>query len=286
VPIYRTKREPAANDRAREAKIETKRVGKRANQACVRGEGFQMPETETHNGDGKTPQKSEGYSTPEFLINLLTLIVLTVTLVFVAKYAHEARRQTRFLNGSVKEQIEAVKQQAMTNRPVIIADGISAQGKNEKGTPDKVAVVTINFGKTTAEIVTTIGHIFVVNNGDSAPFDPECNEKGAWPKGQKVTALVPFVPPQPITVTVPPKKRGDKPATAIIYPQAIGTVAWIWDLAQGQDLTDLSGKTVFITGCIYYKGLDHKRYFSDVCVSWGGGDYFPTCTDLARNFIH
>jgi hypothetical protein len=234
----------------------------------------------------QAPKKGEGYTTPEFLINLLTLIVLAVTLVFVAKYAHEARRQTRFLNGSVKEQIEAVNQQAMTNRPVIISSGISIQGKNEKGTPVKIAVVTTNFGKTTAEIMTTVGHIFVVNTGEPAPFDPDCNEKGGWPKGQKVTPLVPFVPPQPITITIPPKKRGDKPTTEIVYPQPIGTVSWLWDAAQGQDLGDLSGKTVFVTGCIYYKGLDHKRYFSDLCVSWGGGDYFPICPDVTRDFIH
>jgi len=67
----------------------------------------------------------------------------------------------------------------------------------------------------------------------------------------------------------------------------MGTVGWDWTAGQGQDVDDaLTGKTLFVTGCIFYRGLDGNPYFSDICVSWAGESNFPSCADVTRNFVH
>jgi hypothetical protein len=108
-----------------------------------------------------------------------TAVILFVTLLYVKNYAEEAHNQSASLATSIA-------QQGMVNRPVVIANGVGIQEKDARGTPTKVGVNTVNFGKTTAEVVTTVGHIFAVNNGALAPFDPECDENGLWPKGNTV----------------------------------------------------------------------------------------------------
>lgn len=232
------------------------------------------------------PQKEKRWYPHHFgdLVAGLTLIVLSVTMVFVIKYACEARRQTRLLNSSVKQQIENVKQQVMINRPVIIANGIGIVEKNSFGVPIKVRVATVNFGRSTASVMTAVGHIFTTNAGEPARVDDQCKEGGPWPKGNRLTALVPYQPPPSVTLSIP---AGAKPGLITIPMQPIGATAWDWTPGEGFDPASVNkGKTLFVIGCIYYRGLDDRTHFSDVCASWAGGTDFPSCPDLTRNFVH
>ncbi len=219
--------------------------------------------------------------------SILTFVILAVTMWGVLRYAREAKRQSKLLDESVKQQIENVKQQVMINRPVIIANGVGIVEANASGVPTKVRVATVNFGRSTASVMTTVGHIFTTNAGEPAPFDHQCKEGGPWPKGNRLTALVPYELPPSLSLSLLAPARKGKPESITIPMQPIGSVAWNWTPAEGFDAASVNRrKTLFIAGCIYYRGLDDKTHFSDVCVSWGGGTDFPPCPDLARNFVH
>ena len=190
-------------------------------------------------------------------VDIGTLAVLSLTLAAVIVYACEAHRQNVALNNSVK-------QQAMINRPVIIGSGVAVE-TSTNGIPTKVVVTIVNFGRSTAPLMTAVGHIFVSDAGEPAPVDPQCKEGSSWPRGNRLTALVPY--------------------NSALAPT--GITRWEWTPAEGQNVTEASNdKPLFIVGCIYYKGLDDSGYFSDFCVSWAGGNNFPVCTDSSRNYIH
>lgn len=215
-----------------------------------------MEETKSGNNDRDTPPKNEGYPWSKFLIDLGTLIILTFTMIGVFWYACIASRQNTNLVRSVNEEI-------MVNRPVLIANGVVAVQRSNN-VPSRIAVVVINFGKTAAPSATAVGHLFIVEPGQPAPVDPRCSKSGKWPTDAPYSALVPG--------------PGTKEAPEL--------GAWVWEPAQGQDVTLVNaGKILFVVGCIYYKGLDGNVWFSDVCVSWAGGDSFRSCSDHNRNYV-
>lgn len=224
--------------------------------------------------------KPRTFQEKTYYVNVTNTVILAVTMLAVIVYAFQACNQTA-------QMIKSVNQEVMVNRPVVIANGVAILEKNSAGVPIKVQVKTANFGRSTAPFVVTAGHIFAVDAGQPAPIDPECDEKAPWPKRNKPTALAPFVPPQYVTVPIQadPTNKGTA-GTAIVPVPVVGSAMWAWDRASGQDLGNVSGKTVFVSGCIYYTGLDGGRYFFDVCVSWAGGGDFPTCTDTTRNQVH
>jgi hypothetical protein len=237
-------------------------------------------------GLGTPPYKRHysAYKCGTALTEWLTLVVLAITMCGVLWYACIASSQNQHLADSVDQQV-------MINRPVIIANGLGILKTNSNGIPTKVRIATVNFGESTASVVTAIGHIFAVNNGETAPFDPECKEGGPWPIDTKLTALVPFEQPQSLSFSLsgpPSNKKGQStpPNITIVAPQPIGAAGWDWSEATGQDFNDVGGKTVFVVGCVFYEGLDKTSYFSDVCVSWDGTPNFPTCADRGRNYIH
>jgi|GEM_PF-7091566 len=251
-----------------------------------------MPETggETNPPCEQPKPKTDWIAVINAFFSGATTAILLVTMVYVIKYANEAHKQ----NVSLAKSIE---QQAMINRPVIIGNGVGIVEKNSAGVPTKVRVVSANFGRSTAPMMTTAGHIFAINNGQPAPFDPECNEHGPWPNGNPLSALVPYQPPPSVNVMVPaPSIEGQRASAKTHKPEAetfaipmqpVGTIGSDWDVAQEQTLDEVGkGKTLFVIGCIYYQGLDNTDYFSDVCVSWAGGDQFPVCPDRTRNFVH
>lgn len=190
-------------------------------------------------------------------VDKATFVVLAITMVAVIIYAREAHRQNGLLN-------QTVEQEVIINRPVLIGNGVKILEWKDK-VPSRVGVIVINFGKTVAPAATVVGHIFLTEPGEPAPTDPQCNEFGPWPTGAKISALAPG-----------PFVNG--------YP---GLGAWSLSPAEGQDVAEAnSGKTLFVVGCTYYKGLDNRSWFSDFCVSWAGGDNFPACQDHSRNYVH
>lgn len=151
------------------------------------------------------------------LVDGLTLVVVFVTMIFVIKYAEEAHTQNISLTRSIQ-------QQEMVSRPVIIANGVGVVDRDQKGVPIKVRAATVNFGQSTAPKMTAVGHLFIANAGDPAPVDPQCVENGPWPKGNRLTALVPFQQAPSLSLSLPasPKKGADGPEAIVIQTQPIG----------------------------------------------------------------
>lgn len=119
----------------------------------------------------------------------LTVVILAITMWGVLKYACEAKKQSRLLDQSVKQQIESVKQQVLINRPVIMGNGALAVDFTKEKIPSKVLVGIMNFGRSVSPAAVAVGHIFVREVGEAPPVDPECKEGGPWPTEPKLTAI-------------------------------------------------------------------------------------------------
>jgi hypothetical protein len=193
----------------------------------------------------ESPDYAE-YITFERVISTLNLLVLAVTMGGVFWYAGEARKQNMLI--------------ATENRPVIYGNGVSALERTPDGIPNKVKVKFRNFGKSTAMSVGAIGHIFVADAGQPAPFEPICIEIARLPKGAGGTAVAP---------------------DAFIEPE--------WGPAAGQDLSTVNnGEVLYVTGCVRYSGVDRQQtYFSDLCVMWApkAPQDFQPCHEPERNHV-
>jgi hypothetical protein len=255
-----------------QTKIEAGRI---AEQTRIRGEDFEMPEAEAHNGDGTTQEKTKSYSTLEFLIDLGTLAVLTITMVYVIKYANEAAKQSGFLDTSVQQQIKNVDEQVVISRPVVLADGMQVARPAPKvageyllggSKPTENAIVTvINFGKTVAFDVTVIGGLRIGRPEEPAPADPQCDPGVDPPHDSKKTPLA------PVNESIP--------------PSLTNLMRILWQFKNGDTLKDFTaGANLYSVGCIYYEALDKKRYYTDICTIWHNGT-FETCANPDRNFV-
>ena len=219
---------------------------------------IQMEETKAHTSDGNTPQQGESHPPSKFWIDLVTLFVLTITMGGVLYYACAAHTQNILLAKSVAQQMQV-------SRPVVLSNTFQAVQETTAGVPVTAGIAFINYGKSVALSVGTPGALVVQNPEDGTPVDPRCDENTALPKDIQTTALA--------TVDA----YGGNPPNANIQH---------WNLRRSDDPSEVtSGKTLYGTGCVYYKGLDGKSYFSDICVIWEHGG-FVSCTDPKRNYVH
>ena len=183
------------------------------------------------------------------------LYISAAGVVAVLFYACEAHKQNKLI-------AQSVAQEVLSNRPVMYHAGVDWSEKTPDGVPKKVKVNWENFGKSLAITVVTAGHIFVRSPGDTPPVDSDCD-----------------------------KNRIKLPKTGRTDAVALGAMAEPhWLPAEGEDLSDFksSGKVLYVSGCIYYFGIDGKeRYFSDLCVVWApdAAQDFPTCDDPNRNYV-
>lgn len=197
-------------------------------------------------------------------VDFLTLIVLTATLCFVIKYACAAEEQNRHLADSVEQQV-------LINRPVIFGHGLveAEYGGENPEIPQKVGVPFVNFGRSVAPEAVAVGHLFVRKPTDPTPHDPAGgNRNTPWPIEPKMTAIA----------------TSEKDASGECLSQQ-NCAIWWWTPYSRDDVTLRKGDVLYAAGCIYYKGLDGRKWFTDYCVIWDGGSGFPSCNDKTRNLL-
>ncbi|MFZ0887540.1 MAG: hypothetical protein WA005_03740 [Candidatus Binataceae bacterium] len=159
---------------------------------------------------------------------------------------------------------QSVEQEVLSNRPIVIANGIEAVERTQDNVPSKVKVKLKNLGKSLAVDIVNVGQILIRPPGDPTPIDPDCDENGKLPKVATVD------------------KTAALAQNEFIEPE--------WGPALGEQLSRAKmGKVVYVVGCAYYFGLDRqKRYFSDICVTWApqAPQDFQSCGDANRNYTH
>lgn len=188
------------------------------------------------------------------VIDGFTLIVLFFTMIGVFWYACIASQQNANLAKSVAQEV-------MVNRPVVFANAIRSEGTDAY--PLQASVVIVNFGKTVALEVIAPGEIASAASEEPAPRDSRCNEDGEPPKQLYMTALA--------------------QVDAIAGHPAYYTANW--KLTSDENIGKMAGRALYAVGCVYYKGLDGARYYSDVCAKWIG-DGFEPCESRDRNRVH
>jgi hypothetical protein len=216
-----------------------------------------MEETESHQDNGNAPQKTESYPWSKFWIDLTTLIVLTATMFGVFIYADEASVQSGLIAKNVAQEV-------MINRAVVIPNGVEAVSR--KGhIPIEVHVLARNFGRSMALNVTMTGEIALRNPNEPPPVDPRCHEDKEAPTDLKSTALA---------ATEGSNILDSEPN-------------WIPAAGENVDEAD-TGKLLYAVGCVYYRGLDGQKYFTDICTYWvqNRKQDFPFCTQADRNQVH
>lgn len=222
-----------------------------------------MAQAGEHSDDSEQKQGWwRGCVKPENVISELTLIVLTVTMVYVIKYARISSRQNDNLTRSVNEEVEV-------NRPVVLTNGIFPVAQdpktkkwNQADQPtDAVVVNFINFGRTLADKVVAVGMLAIVAPEEDAPHDQRCSPDGQPSQGVRASPLAP---------------------TGAIVP---GAGRELWPLRNSDNLAQLArGDILYAAGCIYYKALDGLQYYTDVCAVWHDGS-FQLCSNPNRNLI-
>lgn len=194
---------------------------------------------------------NEAYPWYKLLLDLLTLIVLAITMAYVIKYARAASEQNQHLADSVAQQV-------MMNRPIVFADGIYREGSDAY--PVQVQADIFNFGKTVALDVVAPGEVASAPSEEPAPSYPRCHENGEAPKDLYMTAIA-----QVNAMT-------KNPTYYLVH----------WKLASDEDVSKLSSRALYAVGCVYYKGLDGTPYYSDVCAKWISNGFGP-CDSRNRN---
>ena len=209
-----------------------------------------MGETQEHKDSGKQKKNWREYVT----VDVLTLVVLAITMCGVFCYACEARKQSGLIAQSLDQEI-------LNGGPEVYQNGVEWSERTPDGVPSKVKIRLKNFGKLLATSVVSVGHILVRPSGEPMPVDPDCDETRKLPTVATVDAIAPNE-----------------------------VVEKYWVPAQGEDLSEaLRGKTLYVVGCVYYFGLNRKkRYFSDLCVVWAPNapQDFQACDDPDRNYAH
>lgn len=119
-------------------------------------------------------------------------------------------------------------------------------------------MTVLNFGKTVSVNVVAFGELAFGRAEHSAPIDSDCHPNGDPPLD---------TPKSPLA-----------PAPQSFYGLKIG-------FKNGVTLASrIEGDNLFAIGCIYYEGLDRKRYYTDVCTMWRDGS-FQSCWSPRRNFL-
>jgi hypothetical protein len=184
---------------------------------------------------------------PRFAVELGALIVVLV-------YTISSCAQSCYLAHSVAQQV-------MIDRPVLLSDGMSTL-QSKEGIPTKVRITFFNFGKTVALNATPFGHLEIGNTNKTAPRDANCSPDRIPPRDVYHSALAPY-------------ENG-------------GFMFHEWASLAETDVTELKNnptKIIYVVGCIYYEGLDHRRYYTDVCMTWTPNWPYAICGDTDRNFI-
>src|SRR5208283_1767891 len=100
---------------------------------------------------------------------------------------------------------------------------------------------------------------------------PNAREGGPWPTEPMITAIA--------------TSTASNENLETDCSKLTNCASWNWTPSAGEDVsTYKSGKVLYVAGCIYYKGLDDRLWFTDYCVSWEGGQDFLNCPN--RNHVH
>ncbi len=187
-------------------------------------------------------------------LHRITISLQILGFLLVAVYTTIAAWQACLLR-------QTVAQQVLINRPVVIQNRTFITKKAGKW----VAWVTfINFGKSVAKTVVAPGHIYVLGP-ENFIVDPDCRlSSSSPPTNLENTALA-------------PTEGGD-------YRR------WgqYWDVAPDEDGAGIGSNsaTTYVSGCVYYKGLDGKPYKSYVCITWSltrTDEAYQACPPPGRN---
>ncbi len=213
-----------------------------------------MEDAEARDCNREAPQKCKCYSCGKFLIDIGTLTVLTVTMVFVIIYACAANTQNA--------------QQMFLIRPVLMSNGM-VPDRMVNGFPTVMHSNVVNFGKTVALTVALPGELIIKDAEYPGPYDPRCPDDGELPRDVKL-------------------RIKDVPVTALSQVDAVAghpnPYGQDWKLKDRDSLTDMSGKALYAVGCVYYKGLDGSPHWGDICAKWADGG-FQTCDSKERNYV-
>jgi hypothetical protein len=208
--------------------------------------------------DGETSNrcKTEGQRKERDWYDGITLGIAVLGLFGLWYYAYWAKVQAIATNNSVTQQILSI-------RPVLYHNGVDWVEKPSNGLIPSTAKVKVrwkNFGSSLAVRAISAGHIYVRPSEQKAPIDPACDENIPVADGETVGAVAPNEAGEP--------KLG---------------------FAPDQNTDEMDGKVLYVSGCIYYWGIDgRQRYFSDLCVKWepNAPQDFDTCDETERNYPH
>lgn len=180
-----------------------------------------------------------------------------LTVVGILAYGAIAYRQWNAM-------AKAVEQQVLINRPMILADGI-IPAQLVEGTPVIAFVDNVNFGKSIALKVFSVGRLKIQDSDKATPTDPECN---------------PDHRPKDTTLALAPRGEVADPNSHA------GGFRAQWYLVHPSDAARAKDRMMrlYAVGCAYYEGLDHSSYYSDICAMWTGSAFQP-CEDPDRNYI-
>ncbi len=182
--------------------------------------------------------------------------ILTITMIAVIVYACEAHRQSALIANNVAQEV-------MINRAVVIPNGVEAVAR--KGNiPIEVHVRARNFGRSIALEVAMAGSIELRNPNEAPPVEARCNNRENPPDDLERTPLA-AVQGSDVTESEPN-----------------------WLPAAGENVDEAStGKLLYAVGCVWYKGLDGQRYFSDICTYWvpSRPQDFRSCAQIDRNVV-
>jgi hypothetical protein len=183
--------------------------------------------------------------------------ILTITMIAVVWYAYEAHKQSALIANNVAQEV-------MINRAVVIPNGV--EWVNRKGRiPIEVHVKARNFGRSMALSVTMAGEIALRTPNEPPPFDPRCGEDKDAPTDLEST---------PLAAIQGSDTKDSEPN---------------WFPAAGENVDEAeTGKLLYAVGCVWYRGLDRQKYFTDICTYWvpDRPQDFRSCPQADRNQVH
>jgi hypothetical protein len=188
------------------------------------------------------------------------ILIGVAGIIVIAGYTTVAAFQWCALLKANKLTRTIVAEQVASTRPVLMADGINPTDK----TNSAVNVLIYNFGTTVATEIATAGTLKIAKKSGEPPVDPRCQPNGYPSQNIPTTALAPL-------------EKSPKPGIASYYC----TTWFSGPTSRSQPSAD---EALYAVGCIYYEGLDGRRWYGDICTMWTNGSYL-TCPEVNRNFI-
>ena len=61
--------------------------------------------------------------------------------------------------------------------------------------------------------------------------------------------------------------------------------SWSWELGPATDTPTDEDRIIYVVGCVYYKDLDEKPFYSDICMIWTPKGGLLACDDPSRNNV-